>query len=250
MTCPKCKDRSQNIATSFVLDIRFKKAAPLQELLRTITFAGNQIKGRRCDKCGRSDDTTQKVCLSKCPDVLIVQLVRFKENGEANKANIGIPEELDLTSYTKDRKSAKYQLSSIIHHKGSRELGHYIAVAKSPNGWVKLDDLEVSKAEINDALQPRCNLSKFLPYILFWTRIDDEEPLTNGIKKPLTNGVQKPRMNGIQKSHPKEIQKPNINGIEQSHANGTSKSNVSRAMTSKKETWARNKRQQGRKGSK
>ena len=188
---PTCQDLTLRTEYEKVLSIHFDEESGtgphLNDILRDRTFAGNNLIGRKCGKCNNASDTHQMVQLGRCPDLLIVQLVRFKEDGSKKDTEIPFEETLDLTQYTQDGKSARYQLSSVVHHEAYDRLspvvhheayggkstgGHYITVAKRPSGdWVELDDLRVSKADLGNAFHLR---EGFTPYILFWTRIAEE----------------------------------------------------------------------------
>lgn len=168
MECPNCQHTSQGRETNFILGIRFEEAAPLHIILRTRTFANNILYGRRCDKCHTTADTPQTVRLVRSPDVLVLQLLRFRSTGAKKMARIAFNEELDLTPFTLGQNPLRYQLRSVIHHRGTMNFGHYKTVANGPAGWVEMDDSKVSRARISDAQSPA---GAWTPYILFWTRI-------------------------------------------------------------------------------
>lgn len=172
MICPTCRHASQGRETNYILGVRFEEAAPLHIILRTRTFAKNVLYGRNCDKCHTTADTHQTVRLVRSPDILVLQLLRFRSTGTKKMARIAFEEELDLTPYTLGRKPLRYQLRSVIHHRGAMDFGHYKTVANGPAGWVEVDDLKVSRACISDAQRPA---GDWTPYILFWTRIGVDE---------------------------------------------------------------------------
>lgn len=169
MTCPRCQHKSQNTENNLILGVRFEEGAPLHKLLRTNTFAGNSIQGRKCDSCHSTNDTFQKVRLGRCPEILVVQLLRFRANGTKKSAKIALTEELDLTPFTLDHKPARYRISSVVDHRGTMDFGHYKAVTLGPRGWEELDDSRVSRISLTDALHPA---GSWTPYMIFWTRID------------------------------------------------------------------------------
>jgi len=168
ITCPKCQHTSQGRETNYILGVRFEEAAPLHKILQTKTFAKNILYGRNCDKCHTTADTSQTVRLLRSPDILVLQFLRFRSTGTKKMATIAFNEELDLTPFTLGLTPLRYQLRSVVHHRGTMSFGHYKTVARGPAGWVEVDDSKVSRARINDAQSPAGN---WTPYILFWTRI-------------------------------------------------------------------------------
>lgn len=79
---------------------------------------------------------------------------------------------LNITTYTVDNTPTVYRLSSVVHHRGTMNSGHYIAVAMGPNGaWEQMDDQTVTRVRIGEALRkPRKPEEGWTPYLLFYTR--------------------------------------------------------------------------------
>ncbi len=96
--------------------------------------------------------------LWSCPDVLAVTLMRFRlSTSFKNTKIVLIPEILNLSKYmhpAAERTDVMLRLFATCNHIGSDKRGHYIALCKDGNGWVKYDDdlvLEQRSFESNES---------------------------------------------------------------------------------------------------
>ncbi|KAI4262642.1 MAG: hypothetical protein L6R42_002184 [Xanthoria sp. 1 TBL-2021] len=81
----------------------------------------------------------------------------------------------------------RYTLLAAIHHRGTRDKGHYITVAKTPAGtWVRHDDERVDVVDLREALQPTDN---FTPYLLFWQKEPETAKSPNKRGRPLDDEI-------------------------------------------------------------
>lgn len=106
-------------------------------------------------------DATKFYKFKKIPNILFIQLKRFKydlESNDFNKINNGISfkEEIDLSDYIDNRNRTKkrkikeeYVLYCIIIHSGTADNGHYFCFAKDfkHNCYIKFNDTSVYVAE-------------------------------------------------------------------------------------------------------
>jgi len=109
------------------------------------------------------EDITKKTVVCKFPEILIVDLQRFKLTSHLKKKQnmIHYAEILDLTKYD----SYKYQLYGIINHSGSVYGGHYTCFIKNQNKkWYHYNDTIVKECAIKEICSPRA-------YCLFYRRI-------------------------------------------------------------------------------
>ena len=168
--CPACGELSVVNETNNDLQVRFEDDATLAHTLQNTTFGDSLVTGRRCTPCGKIADIMQTVRLETSPDVLVLQLVRFKSDGTKNMARISFSEHLNLTRFTSDGETfTDYRLASVVHHRGATSGGHYICVAKNPAGlWNRINDNEVERdVGIGAALDPEDDST---PYLLFYVR--------------------------------------------------------------------------------
>lgn len=160
----------------------------------------------RCDDCsdagpapriksvgGRplnEDNVWKKLC--NAPEVLLLQIARFKGSGKRwtkDHAVVTIPQDLDLTQYLETKglppgrsATAKYKLSSVISHGGTRDGGHYVAFVCRKGQWYKFDDLAESRsttAELANFDEITAD-SQNTPYVLCYEKVPEEVDQQSG----------------------------------------------------------------------
>lgn len=110
------------------------------------------------------EDVTKKTIVCKFPEILIVDLQRFKMTTNLKKKQnmIHYKETLDLSKYSD---SAKYQLYGVINHSGSIYGGHYTSYIKNQNEkWYHYNDTIVKECSLKEICSTRA-------YCLFYRRI-------------------------------------------------------------------------------
>jgi len=130
-------------------------SVPNPKLLKAFTQLENLSHGWKCAKC-KTVEATKKMWLQHTPDILLIQLKRFKQDSEGvftrNDVLVDFPvTELDLsrfcgapTNQSSDAVSCqdnnqKYDLSAMINHIDSKK--HYTTCAEhTDNVWYKYDD--------------------------------------------------------------------------------------------------------------
>jgi ubiquitin C-terminal hydrolase len=128
-----------------------------------------------CSNCKEHQEATKKMEIFKAPNILIIQLKRFKikstnaiigmlKNGK-NESKIEYPiTGLDLRNYVVgDDSSQIYDLIGISQHFGSLSSGHYTALCKNQNKWYEFDDECVN-------LYPENKVVNSSAYLLFYRR--------------------------------------------------------------------------------
>eukprot|EP01083_Nonionella_stella_P003073 8733_1 len=118
-----------------------------------------------CRNCGEHKEAKKKLDLYTLPDILIIHLKRFSQNGyfrEKNECCVKYPiKSLDLTQWIQDENENDnesndrmlYDLFAVSIHSGGLGGGHYIAYAKNlENGeWFDFDDSCVTPINENAA---------------------------------------------------------------------------------------------------
>ena len=174
LTCPNCHAKTQLTIPERILGVNLplQNGGLLETLLRENVFARETREDWQCGSCAHVA-TTELVWsqqLLTTPEILVVQLLRFNPR-TLRKNNVHIPftQSLDLTRYTTNRTPTRYRLMAVVHHKGTRNHGHYVAVALGPGDkWQKMDDSTVTDVEVSEALRPR---GRFTPYLLFYAKM-------------------------------------------------------------------------------
>ncbi|KAK6089588.1 hypothetical protein P3W45_001470 [Vairimorpha bombi] len=137
-----------------------KLASNLQDSLKLYTKVESLDGNNKymCEKHGLVN-AKKGVLFSDLPPMLFVLLKRFNmdfETGESRKVSdfFEFPEVLDMKEFcVKDfSKSAKYNLYSVIVHKGGHEEGHFYSYIFLNNEWYKFNDNIVTKVSKEEAM--------------------------------------------------------------------------------------------------
>lgn len=100
-----------------------------------------------CDECRKKSDAIKKTSLYYSPNILIIQLKRFTNNGIIISKNNSIVtfdiDNLNMNEYIYNPNAqVNYRLKAICMHEGSCNAGHYIAYCRNyiNNEWYKYND--------------------------------------------------------------------------------------------------------------
>lgn len=128
-----------------------------------------------CSKCSKHQEAFKKMEIYRSPNVLIVQLKRFKIKttnaylsmlqNKKNDCLIKYDNELNLTPFIcgPNKQNNIYELYAISQHYGSLSSGHYTALCKNRGKWYSFDDETVSRASDDDIVTKAA-------YLLFYRR--------------------------------------------------------------------------------
>lgn len=172
ITCQSCK--SVNTSADLFLDISLgldviskKKNAKALSLKQCLDTEYKQ--GESCDYACRECDSqraTKQLSIKSLPNVLCIQLKRFKQNiGSASKieTKVTFPLKLDMFPYTARAggeskhspdmsRGCTYDLQSVVVHVGNLETGHYICYSRVGQQWFKFNDHKVMTATKSQVL--------------------------------------------------------------------------------------------------
>lgn len=105
-----------------------------------------------CAECKKKVDAVKKMHIWSPPNVLIIQLKRFKSVGQVQTkttSRVAFPIcDLDVKNYLSDLHNVNkttYDLIGISEHRGSCNFGHYVAYCKNDinNKWYEFNDEDV-----------------------------------------------------------------------------------------------------------
>lgn len=100
-----------------------------------------------CEKCKTVSTAKERTIFSILPEYLIIQLLRFNNDGSKNNKSINIDKTLNFKNYSYNNLDIKYDLTSISCHLDFNHLsGHYISFVKNDNKWFIIDDDNVRVA--------------------------------------------------------------------------------------------------------
>lgn len=112
-----------------------------------------------CDKCKQICKAKERTILSILPEYIIIQLLRFNNDGSKNTKAINIDKIIDFTKNTYDKKSSKYVLTTVsCHIDFNFNCGHYITFVNKNDSWYKIDDESVNITNNFDILTNNCYL--------------------------------------------------------------------------------------------
>ncbi len=181
LICPGCQGRSTTNAVDCSMGVPFDRAASLVDLIHSGNVLGPEtMHGVTCGKCHIQSDRPCDKRIATPPEILVVHIRRFICDRSTNfhprvrLDYIPFSERLDLSAHIKGQAALKYRLLGVVHHRGTLSNGHYITVARGPDGnWEEMDDSRVlSKGvRVARALRPGNGWS---PYLLFWERVGGE----------------------------------------------------------------------------
>uniref|UniRef100_A0A182W8G5 USP domain-containing protein n=1 Tax=Anopheles minimus TaxID=112268 RepID=A0A182W8G5_9DIPT len=179
--CQDCPHRYSKDEPFSVLSVDIRNHSSLTDSLEQYV-RGEILEGAdayHCDKCDEKVVTVKRLCVSKLPPVLAIQLKRFEYDYErvcAIKYNdyFEFPRVLDMEPYTvsglaklegevinvepkqEEQGSTRYQLTGIVVHSGQASGGHYYSYILHKNyengqkKWYKFDDGEVTECKMDD----------------------------------------------------------------------------------------------------
>lgn len=119
------------------------------------------------DKTGAKECVKKNIKFWNFPDILIISLKRFNNNGRKIQKLVNFPiENLDLRKYVTGYKKNEYlyKLYAVANHSGGTAGGHYFAYIKNANGkWYNFNDTNVSEMKLFDIISPKA-------YLLFYIK--------------------------------------------------------------------------------
>lgn len=141
---------------------------------------------------GKLDDALRFTKFSKLPPVLqfYLQRIEYDNYGNVNKikTEYDLKLSIDMGPYCEEQSEEQiYELYCILLHIGSYSMvGHYIALVKKSDCWLRFDDSSVSKVEEEDVLRCSKTDSYYVCYIKKsekQTLFDDKLKLPNHLIK-------------------------------------------------------------------
>lgn len=154
ITCSECNGISNTFEpfTTIAVPTKDYGEATLAECLSDFSKEDilTGVNSYRCKRCNKNVTATKRMYIWEPPEVLIIQLVRFKNHGRfTSKTNYKVTfpiNDLTLDDNFIDihkQNNCTYDLWAISEHRGrSKEFGHYVAYGKNAinNKWYEFDD--------------------------------------------------------------------------------------------------------------
>ncbi len=91
--------------------------------------------------------------LCHMPNILVLHLIRWRENMTKKETHVETPLQLDLSPFTIYREPCPYELFGILNHRGDMGGGHYYAYVKK-DAWFSIDDGFIQTVPDTSVIQP------------------------------------------------------------------------------------------------
>lgn len=160
--CTKCGTQKNRYEGFIGLEVEIY-GNTLKDCLEHISIE-EELRGQNkydCEKCKELTIAKKDIRIWTLPEILTINLKRFKNNCTKINNYIEYPENLDMNTckcYISDT-TCKYNLYSVIEHHGSFNGGHYTIDVKYGNNWYQIND---------DRVIPGSFSCKNSAYILFY----------------------------------------------------------------------------------
>ena len=110
------------------------------------------------DKTDKKEEAEKNIRFWSLPEVLVITVKRFDNNGRKNQQMIDFPlENLDMREHIVgyDKDSYIYDLYGICNHSGGTAGGHYTAYVKNSNGkWYHFNDTNCNEVDLGTLKSP------------------------------------------------------------------------------------------------
>lgn len=188
--CIECGRVSLNPEPFLVLSLGLAAGASVEEALRNFCKIEVLPKGDEslvCETCNRRVTVQRQTTFWQAPEILLLHLKRFDNEGRKINKSVAFSQTLDFTDViSRDSPHANqgqtsYSLYAMITHYGPfMGAGHYVAFVKLDGKWYLFDDKNVYG--INEAIVMKQNA-----YLLFYKKNSVSTPSQPSLKA--SNGL-------------------------------------------------------------
>lgn len=167
----KCKNCGNiKTFTSKFLDIIIRlDADTIEKCFESIMGPHDIENSYTCDACEKTCHCTSKQMFEDPPNILVVTMMRFSQNGDKIEKKVDFGPYLDLSPFSKENTTSYYELYGIITHNGHQiNRGHFTSYVKTADEhWYLCDDSKIQHQSISTVLETR-------PYVMFYRRRYDD----------------------------------------------------------------------------
>ena len=166
--CLSCNNLTKlnfnNYLNKLQLSIKQKNIHSLEDALLNYTTT-HLMDDYKCEKCNRKSKAKERTLIINLPNYIIIQLLRFDNNGMKIKKNIKIPFYINMNKYSHKIQNTQFELESVnCHIDFNMYAGHYISYVKRKNQWFITDDDNIKKIS-NEMIERNIeNLGYFFVY--------------------------------------------------------------------------------------
>jgi hypothetical protein len=141
----------------------------LRDLLNGVLSVG-YVEERFCEDCDRKTRALMQQTFWLLPELLIVHIARFRDDGRKIDRLVEFPSVLDTEEFVKSRPAFKYRLFGVVYHLGgSIHEGHFLAdiLHYENKTWYTISDNYVVKRDGERPVQHA--------YVLFYEKVKGDE---------------------------------------------------------------------------
>ncbi|KAL3139205.1 Ubiquitin carboxyl-terminal hydrolase 4 [Trebouxia sp. C0010 RCD-2024] len=195
MRCMQCETVTSREEAFYDLSLEIEHNSSVTSCLRNFSATETLDAEDKfsCDTCGCLQEAQKRIKIKQLPKVLCLHLKRFKYVEDLQRLRklmyrVVFPFELKLcnTSEGCDQADCVYNLFAVVVHIGSgMNHGHYVALVKSHENWLLIDDETVdpiSESAVRQTFGSTQEYSNHMDhgYILMYNMQDTEKPQTVG----------------------------------------------------------------------
>jgi ubiquitin carboxyl-terminal hydrolase 22/27/51 len=155
ITCSRCgktTNPGSEVFSSLVLELG-RSSASSSDLL-SAHFQPETVHHWTCDSCGVDSVAIKHTALWRLPKVLVLCIKRFLHDGKSvSRLDVSPCKRLRIDATRPQSPAAtstanhRYRLVGVVCHVGSQYGGHYVTMARRPDGWFEYDDPNVRRID-------------------------------------------------------------------------------------------------------
>jgi ubiquitin C-terminal hydrolase len=147
--CLNCNNLTKlnynNYLNKIQLSISKNNIRSFEDALNNYTLT-NEMNDYTCENCKHSGKAKERTLISSLSKYIIIQLLRFRNDGSKINKSIDIPLVINLDKYSHKLKNTDYKLQSInCHIDFNMNTGHYISITNEDNQWYLQNDEQIKK---------------------------------------------------------------------------------------------------------
>ena len=150
--CIMCENVTSREESFLDLSVDVEQYSSLTQCLKN--FSSMQILKSNdkfyCDHCCSHQEAQTSMIIKKQPQVLAIQLKRFKYMNQSFKKlsyRVTFPFDIKIPNSTKDEEKTYKLFAAVIHVGSGPNAGHYKCVIRSGGQWILFDDDRVTPVE-------------------------------------------------------------------------------------------------------
>jgi ubiquitin C-terminal hydrolase len=147
--CLNCNNLTKlnynNYLNKIQLSISKNNIRSFEDALNNYTLT-NEMNDYSCENCNHTGKAKERTLISALSKYIIIQLLRFKNDGSKINKSIDVPFVINLGKYSHKLKNTDYKLQSInCHIDFNMNTGHYISITNKDNQWYLQNDEQIKK---------------------------------------------------------------------------------------------------------